>query len=111
VKRVDLSCGRGWANLSSKRGACWVQYEKLPRIKKEDNVQSSLMGACEWFGQLSESGTKRESFARCSKIVDLPEGSDQSGNSRRESAPTDPRRSACFSPLARESSVSLKNGR
>jgi hypothetical protein len=74
VKRVDLTRGRGRANLSSKRGACWVQYEKLPRIKKEDKVKSSIMGACECFGQLSESGTKRESFVRCSKIVDLPEG-------------------------------------
>jgi hypothetical protein len=98
VKRLDLSYGRGRANLSSKTRGCWVQYEKLPRIKKEDNVQSFTMGACEWFGQLSESGTKRESFVRCSRIVDLPEGSDQSGNSRRESAPTGPRRSACFSP-------------
>jgi hypothetical protein len=111
VKRVDLTRGRGRANLSSKARGLPVQYEKLPRIKNEDKVQSSIMGACEWFGQLSESGTKRESFVRCSKIVDLPEGSDQSGNSRRESAPTDPRRSACFSPWARESSVSLKNGR
>jgi hypothetical protein len=61
------------------------QYKKLLRIKKGDKVQSSIMGACEWFGQLSESGTKRECFVGCSKIVDLPEGLDQSGNSKRES--------------------------
>jgi hypothetical protein len=109
VKRVDLTRGR--ENLSSKTRTGWLQYEKLPHIKKEDKVQPSIMGACEWFGQLSESGIKRESFVRCSKIVGLLEGSDQSGNSRRELAPTDPRRSACFSPWARESSVSLMNGR
>ncbi len=71
----------------------------------------SSMGGCEWLGLRSASGAKSERCVRCSTTPDPPGGSGRSGSSRRESVPTDPRRSACFWQSVQESPTPPKNGR